>query len=162
VYPVDGLAIADSPFAYVDNKDAAKPAIFKKLQGFLLSQPVQQEMIAQGRRVGPVGSEMKTASAATFNPDWGISLDRFINPIRYPKAEVIQEALDLYQTAFRKPSFTIYCLDFSGSMQGEREANLKTAMRMILDQDQARKNMLQASRSDVTVVITFSDHILNE
>jgi Ca-activated chloride channel family protein len=162
IYPADGLAIADSPLGYVDRNDPAKAALFKKLQEYLLSDPIQQEILKQGRRIGPVGVELKGADKALFNPDWGISLSRFLSPIKYPKADVIREALDLYQTSLRKPSFTVYCLDFSGSMQGEREEGLKTAMQNILQQDRARKSMLQATARDVTVVLTFSDHILNE
>lgn len=162
VYPSDGLAIADSPLAYVDRKDAAKAELFKKLQQYLLSPEAQAEIVKQGRRVGPVGDELKGADPAVFNPDWGVSLTKFISPIRYPKSEVIREALDLYQSALRKPSFTVYCLDFSGSMQGDREDNLKRAMQMILIQDKARESLLQASKKDVTVVITFSSSPISE
>ena len=162
IYPADGLAIADSPLGYVDQNDPAKAAVFKKLQEYLLSDTVQQEILKQGRRIGPVGVELKGADPTLFNPSWGINLNRFLSPIKYPKAEVIREALDLYQTSFRKPSYTVYCLDFSGSMQGEREEGLKTAMQNILEQDRAKKSLLQATAKDVTVVITFSDHILNE
>jgi Ca-activated chloride channel family protein len=162
VYPADGLAIADSPLGYVDQNDPAKAAIFRKLQEYLLSDPVQQEILKQGRRIGPVGVAPKGADPALFNPDWGISLSRFLSPIKYPKAEVIREALDLYQSSFRKPSYTVYCLDFSGSMQGEREEGLKTAMQNILVQERAKTNLLQATAKDVTVVITFSDQILNQ
>jgi Ca-activated chloride channel family protein len=162
IYPADGLAIADSPLGYVDQNDPGKAAIFKKLQEYLLSDAVQQEILKQGRRIGPVGVELKGADTAFFNPNWGINLSRFLAPIKYPKAEVIREALDLYQTSFRKPSYTVYCLDFSGSMKGEREEGLKTAMQNILEQARAKKSLLQATAKDVTVVITFSDHILNE
>ncbi|MCW3097258.1 MAG: uncharacterized protein JWL77_2876 [Chthonomonadaceae bacterium] len=162
VYPADGLAIADSPLGYVDQNDPAKAAIFRKLQEYLLSDPVQQEILKQGRRIGPVGVAPKGADPALFNPDWGISLSRFLSPIKYPKAEVIREALDLYQSSFRKPSYTVYCLDFSGSMQGEREEGLKTAMQNILVQERAKKSLLQATSKDVTVVITFSDQVLNQ
>lgn len=31
----------------------------------------------------------------------------------------------MYQTELRKPSATVYCLDYSGSMAGEREKTLK-------------------------------------
>ncbi len=162
IYPSDGLAIADSPLGYVDQGDPAKATLFKKLQEYLLSDAVQAEILKQGRRTGPVGTELKGADPALFNPDWGISLSKFLAPIKYPRAEVIREALDLYQTSFRKPSYTVYCLDFSGSMKGEREEGLKTAMRNILEQERAKKSLLQATGKDVTVVITFSDHILNE
>ncbi len=131
IYPADGLAIADSPLGYVDQNDPTKAAIFQKLQAYLLSDSVQQEILKQGRRIGPVGAELKGADPTLFNPNWGIDLTRFLAPIKYPKGEVIREALDLYQTTFRKPSYTVYCLDFSGSMQGEREEGLKTAMQNI-------------------------------
>lgn len=162
IYPSDGLAIADSPLGYVDKNDAKKADLFKKLQDYLLSAPVQQQIVEQGRHVGVVGDELKGADTAVFNPDWGIHVGQFLNQIRYPKAEVIQEALDLYQTTFRKPSLTVYCLDYSGSMQGDREEGLKTAMRQILNQDEAKKSLLQASPDDVTIVITFSDHVLDD
>ena len=50
IYPADGLAIADSPLGYIDRNDPAKAALFKKLQEYLLSDPVQQEILKQGRR----------------------------------------------------------------------------------------------------------------
>jgi len=162
VYPSDGLAIADSPFGYVDHKDAAKEKIFQQMQTYLLSAPIQQEIQKQGRRVGPVGEELKTADAAVFNPEWGINVNRFLNQIRYPKADVIREALDLYQSAFRKPSYTVYCLDFSGSMEGEREKGLKEAMQMILDQTRAKQSLLQAAPGDHTTVLIFSSGIIKE
>src|SRR6185369_11847942 len=120
----------------------------------------QQEIVALGRHVGSVGDALQGANPTIFNPDWGINASQFLNQIRYPKAEVIQEALDLYQSAFRKPSLTVYCLDYSGSMQGDREEGLKTAMRMILNQEQAKQSFLQAAPDDVTIVIAFSNRVL--
>lgn len=162
VYPSDGLAIADAPFGYVDNGDAAKYNMYQKMQSYLLSPAVQTEIQKLGRRVGPVGEELKAADKTVFNGDWGINTAKFLHQIRYPKAEVIQQALDLYQSSFRKPSFTVYCLDYSGSMRGQREEGLKSAMRLILDQDQARQSLLQAAPEDVTTVLTFSGKILDE
>jgi len=74
----------------------------------------------------------------------------------------MREALTLYQTAFRKPSLTIFCLDFSGSMAGQREQDLKTAMRLLLDQQQASTYLLQASPDDITVVIPFDNRLRAE
>lgn len=161
IYPVDGLAIADSPLALIDQRDAQKAELFRKLQSYLLSPEVQRQLQADGRRVGPVGEEIQNADPAIFNSDWGIDVKKFLNQIRYPKAEVIRQALDLYQSAFRKPSFTVYCLDFSGSMNNEnRQDELKSAMRMVLDQSTAKKSFMQASPNDVTAVITFSNEVL--
>ena len=68
----------------------------------------------------------------------------------------MRQALDLYQTTLRKPSLTVYCLDISGSMAGQRLEQLKSAMRGLLDQEQARRSLLQTGQSDVTVVIPFN------
>lgn len=158
IYPVDGLAIADHPLAYVDRGDAKKAELFRKLQAHLLSPDVQREISRSGRRVGVAALEASTADAATFNPDWGIDLKRVLTPVRFPTPDVIREALELYQTSFRKPSFTVYCLDYSGSMRDAGEDDLKGAMRMLLDQPTAGKFLLQTSARDITVVIPFSDH----
>ncbi|MCW3058670.1 MAG: uncharacterized protein JWQ02_491 [Capsulimonas sp.] len=162
IYPVDGLTIADSPLGYIDKGDAAKEKQFLDLQQYLLSPPIQQQLLAQGRRVGLVGMSLTNADASVFNPDWGIDAKRVLSPIRYPSAEVLRAALNLYQSALRKPSLTVYCLDFSGSMQGNGEEELKSAMRLLLDQQQAKQQLLQASPQDKTTVIAFSDHILGE
>jgi Ca-activated chloride channel family protein len=155
VYPVDGLAIADSPLGYVNHDNPDKEKLFLTLQEYLLSPEVQQQILATGRRVGLTGLDKNAVPKNLFNPDWGIDVQRVLNPIRIPPAPVIQEALDLYQTAFRKPSLTAYCLDFSGSMQGEGADGVKSAMRLLLNQSEARRYLLQASTQDSTIVIPF-------
>ena len=155
VYPAPGLGIADFPLSYVNHGDGQKEKTFQKLQEYLLSTPVQQELAAKGRRVGAVGMTPDAADETVFNPTWGVDLKRVISPLRLPDAPVIREALDLYQTVLRKPSFTIYALDFSGSMAGEGERQLKQAMRILLDQQEARKYLLQGSVDDVTMIIPF-------
>jgi Ca-activated chloride channel family protein len=161
VYPVDGLAIADSPLGYVDKGDADKEALFLELQAFLLSDETQQQILAHGRRAGLVGLSMDNVDTAIFNPAWGIDVSRVIQPIKFPSVPVIREALNLYQTAFRKPSFTVYCLDFSGSMDGQGEEELKKAMSTLLDQTNAQQYLLQASPNDITVVLIFSSDVHN-
>jgi Ca-activated chloride channel family protein len=156
IYPVDGLTIADSPLGYIDRGDASKKALFQRLQQHLLSDAVQKRILASGRRVGMVDLAPDSADKAVFNPDWGIDLTRLLAPIRFPQESVIREALDLYQTSFRKPSFTVYCIDVSGSMEGQALEDLKTSMRMLLQEDSARRYLLQASPRDVTIVIPFS------
>ncbi len=161
IYPVDGLAIADWPLGYVDHGDAAKADFFTELQDFLLSKEVQGELLKAGRRTGlnlsPVG-----ADPAVFNPDWGIDLERVIQPIVMPPADVILEALVLYQTEFRKPSYTVYCLDFSGSMYSDGEEELTAAMGVLLDPAQSSHYFLHTARNDVTVVLPFDDGVLAE
>lgn len=162
IYPADGLAIADSPLGYVNKGDAAKEALFQKLQAYLLANDAQHEIQALGRRTGPLGSNPDRAPQNVFRREWGIDVSRVISPIKFPPPEVIREALTLYQTAFRKPSLTVFCLDFSGSMSGRGEEDLKAAMRTLLDQEQATRYLLQGSPGDITIVIPFNDRLLNE
>lgn len=161
IYPVDGLAIADWPLGFVDHGDEAKAEFFAEFQEYVLSEEVQADLQRAGRRtrlnMNPAG-----ADTAVFNPEWGIDLSRVIQPITVPPAEVILEALVLYQTEFRKPSFTIYCLDFSGSMEGAGEEELTAAMGVLLDPVQASRYFLQPASRDVTVVLPFDQNVMAE
>lgn len=163
IYLVDGTSIADSPLAYIDKDDAAKEALFRKLQSYLLSDEVQQKLLGLGRRAGPgINPDLTMVDESVFNPAWGIDTQRILTPIKLPDAATVQEALNLYQTAFRKPSFTVLLLDYSNSMNGDGEKQMKAGMRMLLDQSVAEQYLLQMSPNDVTVVVAFSDHILDE
>jgi Ca-activated chloride channel family protein len=162
IYPVDGLTIADSPLAFVNKGEADKERVFKQLQQYLLSPEVQRQIQAQGRRTGLVGMGAETADARVFNPEWGIDLNRVLTPVRLPSGAVIREALELYQVAFRKPSCTLFVLDFSGSMRGKGEEQVKEAMRTLLTPAIASRYLLQLSPEDVTVVMPYSESVVAE
>ncbi|MBD3309266.1 VWA domain-containing protein [candidate division KSB3 bacterium] len=157
VYPVDGIVFSDSPLGYIDQgeDDEEKEALFQALQAYLLSDEVQETLSRFGRRTG-VGGVMGEVDTTVFNPEWGIDVDRILSPIPLPSAEVIRAALTMYQTEFRKPSLTVFCLDFSGSMKGEGAAQLKQAMELLLDQEQAKEYLINASSHDHTIVIPFN------
>ena len=70
---------------------------------------------------------------------------------------MIYEALGLYQTRFRKPSLSVFCLDFSGSMRGPGEHQVKEAMSLLLTPARARQYMIQPGGKDMTIVIPFDD-----
>ena len=159
VYPTPGLGIADFPLSYVDHGDRQKHEIFDALRRYLLSAAVQREFAAKGRRVGAVGTTPDAIDETVFNPAWGVDAKRVISPLRLPDAPVIREALDLYQSVLRKPSFTVYVLDFSTSMSGEGERQVKRAMRILLDQREAAKYLLQGSPDDITMIIPFDDEV---
>lgn len=159
VYPYDGLSIADSPLGYVDHGDAEKEEAFLAVQEYFLSDKAQEEIEATGRRISANG--VSEENRDVFNRDWGIDTERILSPIQMPEAAVLTEALNVYQTSFKKPSLNIYCLDFSGSMSGTGEEQLKEAMAQILLQENARKNFLQANAGEVNEVVFFDDTILD-
>lgn len=112
-----------------------------------------------GRRI--TASGVSDENKDVFNSSWGIDTERILSPIQMPSADVLMEALNVYQTSFKKPSLNIYCLDFSGSMRGTGESQLKEAMSQILIQENARKNLLQANEGEVNIAILFNDGIIN-
>jgi Ca-activated chloride channel family protein len=61
---------------------------------------------------------------------------------------------------FRKPSFTVYCLDYSPSMESNNgRTEMIAAMDLLLDQERAAGVSLQATAEDVTVVFGFSSEV---
>ncbi|OZA07339.1 MAG: hypothetical protein B7Y02_14130, partial [Rhodobacterales bacterium 17-64-5] len=159
IYPANGLSVADSPLGFVAKGDAAKEAAFLKLQEFLLSANTQKTLSDLGRRSGLIGMEAQNPNPQVWKADWGADLKRDIAPVPTPGADVIAEALSLYQTELRKPSLTVWVLDVSGSMGGDPIARLKQAMGLLLDKKAAALNLLQPSSRDVTIIIPFSDRI---
>lgn len=161
VYPVDGLVLSDSPLGYCSRGNPAKEKHFLALQAYLLSAPVQQRIAGLGRRVG-LGGMGATYDKRVFRPEWGLSTDKILSPITLPPADVIYEALAKYQTLFRKPSLTVFCLDFSGSMANGGAQQVKEAMSLLLTPERAQAFLLQSGRKDVTIVIPFNNTPMNE
>lgn len=161
VYPVDGLIISDSPLGFNGQRGQEQEQRFLKLKEWLLKPETQKRLLDLGRRTG-LGGDLSGADPKVFRPDWGIDPSRIISTARLPGPRVIQRALDLYQTTFRKPSFTVFALDYSGSMAGDGEAQLEEAMRILLDQEEAGRFLIQAGQRDRWVILTFSGGIKNQ
>lgn len=155
VYPYDGLSIAYSPLGYLDHGSKKKEEAFIKVQDYLLSDKAQTAIEATGRRVSLNGVSEQNKEA--FNSTRGIDVNRILSPITMPSADVLMNALNLWQSRFRKPSLTVYCLDFSGSMEGEGNSQLLSAMQQVLVEEYAEANLLQAADGDVDIVVTFDD-----
>lgn len=155
IYPVDGITMADSPLGYVSKGDEAKEAFFHALVAYLKTPEVQDKIMRAGRRTGLV-FDPGNVDSSVFRSEWGIDVTRVISPVPTPSEPVLREALHLYQSGgLRKPSATVYVLDFSGSMAGDGEQELKKAMELLLDPAQARRFMLQPSPRDLHIVIPF-------
>ncbi len=156
IYPVDGVAISDSPFVYIDNKNEAKKENFLKLQEYLLSDEGQTVLLQNGRRTW-YGGINENAPKDVFNPNWGINTTTYITPIKYPSMAVIKEALTLYQIELRKPVHVVFCLDYSGSMYGSGIKELRNAMKYILTEADI---LISFSERDKIDVIPFGSDIL--
>jgi Ca-activated chloride channel family protein len=161
-YPRGSLAISDAPlgfFPHHNSADAGKRQALDELQNYLLQDAgAQAKLLALGRRpAASVGLTLDNPDTAVFNPAWGIQATINEQGIQYPAAPVIQAALDRYQTRYRRPVATYYCLDGSGSMGGnDGWKGIQAAAHQIFDQDQAALNFLQTHPQDSTTVAIFN------
>lgn len=153
LYPSDGVAINDSPFAYVD-RGQEKLEKFNTLQSYLLSLSTQKELEKLGKRTW-YGGTNSNADKSVFKTSYGIDTTKYLMPLKYPSKKVMNEAIALYIAELRKPAAVAFCLDYSGSMTGSGETELKSAMDFILDYDKASEERLQFSKYDKIVVIPF-------
>lgn len=153
LYPTDGVAINDSPFAYVD-RGQEKLENFNILQSYLLSLDTQKELEKLGKRTW-YGGTNSNADKDVFKTSYGIDTNKYLIPLKYPSKKVMNEAIGLYIAELRKPAAVAFCLDYSGSMSGNGETELKDAMDFILDNEKASTERLQFSRNDNIIVIPF-------
>ena len=160
LYPIDGVSISDSPFAYIDNGNSNKKEQFLILRDYILSDEGQERLAKTGRRTW-FGGTTDNADQSVFNPDWGIDTSKYIVPLKFPSTAVIQKSLALYQSELRKPVFTVFCLDYSGSMYGAGYESLVNAMEYILTQENAEKDLLQYTEKDQIAIIPFSSYVLD-
>jgi Ca-activated chloride channel homolog len=151
IYPSDGVALANSPLGFVDRgRGQTVRTFFEALQKHLLSADIQRRLVQSYRR--PAVGE---ATDVKPDPSWNYDPTRLVTLVRMPEPAVVRTALELYQEALRRPSLTVYCLDFSGSMEGKGEQSLQAAMRFILSRDQSAPLLVQHAPSDQIVVIPF-------
>ncbi len=160
IYPVDGVTISDSPLAYLNNGNKYEKE-FNEFQSYILSDEGQNELAKYGRRVW-YGGVNPNADKDVFNKEWGIDTSKYVVPIKYPSVTVIKKALSLYQSELRKPTHTVFCLDYSGSMSGKGNEQLVDAMKYILTEETASKNLLQFSAKDKITIIPFATIVMPE
>ena len=162
IYPVDGVAINDMPFAYINNdsNDTVTKDRFKSIQSYLRSDEVIKLLESYGYRSW-YGGTNKNTNKDVFNPDWGIDTSKYLKDMKYPSKTVMTKAIRLYISIIRKPTHVVFCLDVSGSMYGDGISELKEAMNYILDYDKASVDNLQFSDLDKITIITFNGNVKN-
>ena len=160
VYPIDGVAINDMPFAYINNGSNTddKKEKFNILQKYLRSDRSIKKLESLGYRSWYGGVKEKT-NKKVFNPKWGINTNKYLKDMKYPSKKVMTDAINLYIEKLRKPTHVVFCLDVSGSMYYSGLDQLKEAMNFILDYEKASKERLQFSKDDKISVVTFNDRV---
>ena len=148
IYPKEGIVTADYPFMLLN---AAKRPAYDKVTAYLRTPDVQKRIMADTARRPAVP---------------GIPLDpRFTTQtlieLPFPaKLDTIDALITTYLDEVRKPASAIFVLDVSGSMNGDRLAQLKTAMKALTGTDQSLTGRFARFRAHEQVtIITFSDGV---
>ena len=149
IYPRDGMISADYPLMLLNGD---KREAYTRLVAALKAAPFQRDALAAAF-LRPANPEVAAASAL---PSAAVAELGFPN-----RLEVIDAVLASYQAQWRKPATSIFVLDLSGSMKGQRLASMRDALKLLSGADpttaSARYSAFQ-SRERV-VLIAFSDTV---
>ncbi|EGX59588.1 hypothetical protein SZN_12113 [Streptomyces zinciresistens K42] len=119
IRPRDGVVTADYPLSSLASAGAAAREDVRRLAEALRS-PGVQRMITERTLRRPV--------VASVPPAPGLDRARR-RELPFPGSRSVADGLlDAYENKLRRPSRTVYVLDTSGSMRGERLARLKKAL----------------------------------
>lgn len=148
VTPSDGVVTSDYPFTLLSSADASKKPLFDSLTAWLTTPEVQLQIVEQTkRRPGVPGIDTGT----TF-PDGILFETPFPNTL-----DVANTLISTYLNTVRSPAQTIFVLDTSGSMEGERIAALQQALKNLAGADESTAGGFAAFRSRERVtLIPFS------
>ena len=150
VYPTEGIVTAEYPLMLLKN---SKRAAFEKVAKYLTTRPVQariQKLTARRAVIPGVPPDPRLPTGLIVEAPFPANL------------AVAQTLLDQYQTELRRPASTVYVLDLSGSMRGDRLDRLKQAMLGLAGIDNSFTGHFSrfAPREKVTLV-PFSSQVLD-
>lgn len=118
VYPSDGVISADYPLTQLGGASDDVRAGLRRLTTYLRTKDVQRSIVDKTRR--------RAAVPGVALPD---KAPNGLVELPFPGTRAAVDALlTAYFDRLRKPARTVYVLDLSGSMAGERLAALKTAL----------------------------------
>ena len=120
VIPSDGIMSADFPFTLVNGVDPSHREAFEVMSDWLRS-PTGQQMIMDETNRRPAAPGVK--------PDPAKFGDQILVELPFPtRRSVLDRLLTSYLNSTRRVTQSIYVLDVSGSMKGERIRALRNAL----------------------------------
>ncbi|MCT2583684.1 VWA domain-containing protein [Actinophytocola gossypii] len=145
VYPADGVVTADYPLTVLTSASADARAAHQRLADHLRSPETQRRIMADTYRRPAV-------PGVALSDEFAV---RDLVELPFPATQDAMDALlRAYFNELRRPSRTLYVLDTSGSMQGERIAGLKSALVALTGADGSLVGRYRGfrSREEVTLL----------
>ncbi|UED82938.1 substrate-binding and VWA domain-containing protein [Streptomyces profundus] len=150
VRPLDGVVTARYPLTTLSSASPEAGEALRLLGAYLRTAPAQRALTEETLR-RPVATEVTAAESIP---------DGQRRELPYPGSlDVADALLDAYDGELRRPSRTLYLLDTSGSMSGERLAALQDALRHLTGADNPAGERFR-DREEVTLM-PFSDAVVS-
>ncbi len=151
VYPTAGIVTADYPVMLLD---AAKRTAYNKLVAYLTSPAVQAQIQTQ---------TFRRAAVPGVPPSPDLYAGLLVEASFPANLAVTQQLLDDFQSQIRRPAHTIYVLDTSGSMDGDRLQRLQKALTGLAGLDTSFSgHFTQFQPREQVTMIDFSDSVKNQ
>lgn len=149
IRPLDGVVSADYPLTLLSSAKGPAQDGFQRLTSYLLRPEVQ-------RRISDVTARRPVVAGVPL----GAGLPGDVRPeLPFPGSRAVADALlSAYQNQLRRPSRTVYVLDTSGSMAGQRLASLQAALTALTGSDDSGPVVRFRDREEVTL-ISFADSV---
>ncbi|MGJ6965484.1 extracellular solute-binding protein [Streptosporangium sp. G11] len=144
IYPGDGVVTADYPLTLLSSATPEKKELYGKLAAWLRTPEIQREIMTTTHR-RPIVPEVRP------DPRFGTaSLVELPFPNRRSAAD---ELIGVYLNQVRRPSRTLFVLDTSGSMEGERIDALRQALTALSGADTSISGSFSRFRDRETVTM---------
>ena len=153
VTPTDGVVTSDYPLTLLSSAEASKRPLFEELTHWLTTPEVQQQIVQDThRRPGIPGVD----TGDEF-PDTILFETPFPNTL-----DVANTLISTYLETVRSPAQTLFVLDTSGSMEGDRIESLKQALKNLAGADESTAGGFAAFRSRERVTLIAFDEVVYE
>ena len=119
IHPSDGVVTADYPLTLLSSANSDARDSFQRLTDYLRTPDVQRKIMDTTHR-RPIAPQVPLAKEFTD-----------ASPVELPfpgTEQAVDTLVSAYFDKIRRPSRTVYVLDTSGSMEGDRLAGLKAAL----------------------------------
>ncbi len=145
IYPSDGAVTADYPLTSLTEANDDARSAHQRLSDYLRTPDVQKQIMETTRRRPAVPGVQLSSQFAV----------RDLIELPFPAGhEPIDALLSAYFNKIRRPSRTLYVLDTSGSMEGDRITSLRTALVALTGADTTLVGKYRGfrSREEVTLL----------
>lgn len=145
IYPKDGVVTADYPLTLLSSASDPAKSAYDRLVKYLRTSSVQREIMDDTQR-RPVAPDVPLAS-------------RFgqyqLYELPFPaKLDVVNNLIGAYFDTLRRAARTVYVLDTSGSMAGDRIAALKAALAALTGADPSLANQFDRFHAREQVIMS--------